>query len=211
MENKENINEESKERVENTAKNSIENIQQEQPETDVQQDANQEQESEPKSEQEPELTEEEKLQQKLDEQIRQTAAMQDKYLRLMAEFDNFRKRTNLEKADLIKSAGTKVITNILPVLDDFERAIKNMEKAEDIKSILTGVELIYQKFMTTLQKEGLYPINTEGADFNVDYHEAIALVPAPAPELKGKVLDCVQTGYTLNEKVIRHAKVAVGQ
>lgn len=216
MENKENINEESKERVENTAENSIdnpteENIQQEQPETDVQQDANQEQESEPKSEQEPELTEEEKLQQKLDEQIRQTAAMQDKYLRLMAEFDNFRRRTNLEKADLIKSAGTKVITNILPVLDDFERAIKNMEKAEDIKSILTGVELIYQKFMTTLQKEGLHPINTEGADFNVDYHEAIALVPAPAPELKGKVLDCVQTGYTLNEKVIRHAKVAVGQ
>ena len=137
--------------------------------------------------------------------------MQDKYLRLMAEFDNFRKRTNLEKADLIKSAGTKVITNILPVLDDFERAIKNMEKAEDIKSILTGVELIYQKFMTTLQKEGLHPINTEGADFNVDYHQAIALVPAPAPELKGKVLDCVQTGYTLNEKVIRHAKVAVGQ
>ena len=130
MENKENINEESKERVENTAENSIdnpteENIQQEQPETDVQQDANQEQESEPKSEQEPELTEEEKLQQKLDEQIRQTAAMQDKYLRLMAEFDNFRKRTNLEKADLIKSAGTKVITNILPVLDDYERAIKN--------------------------------------------------------------------------------------
>lgn len=216
MENKENINEENKNSVENAAENNFENsteekVQQDQQEPEANQDTEKEAEAQPEGEPEPEPTEEEKLQQKLDEQTRQTAAMQDKYLRLMAEFDNFRKRTNVEKADLIKSAGAKVITNILPVLDDFERALKNMEKAEDVKSILTGVELIYQKFLTTLQKEGLHPINTEDADFNVDFHEAIALVPAPTPELKGKVLDCVQTGYTLNEKVIRHAKVAVGQ
>ena len=160
---------------------------------------------------EPEKTEVEILQKKLDEQLLQTAAMQDKYLRLMAEFDNYRKRTMQEKADLIKNAGAKVITEILPVLDDFQRALKNMEHAEDVTSVREGVDLIYQKFLKTLQQQGLQPIETEGADFNVDFHEAIALVPAPAPELKGKVLDCVQTGYTLNDKVIRHAKVAVAQ
>lgn len=165
---------------------------------------------EPKAE-EPELTAEEKLQQELEEQTRQTAAMQDKYLRLMAEFDNYRKRTMAEKAELIKNAGAKVITEILPVLDDFERAMKNMESAEDVAAVREGVDLIFQKFNKTLQQQGLQPIKTEGEDFNVDFHEAIALVPAPTAELKGKVLDCVQTGYTLNEKVIRHAKVAVAQ
>lgn len=160
---------------------------------------------------EPEKTEVEILQEKLDEPMRQTAAMQDKYLRLMAEFDNYRKRTIAEKAELIKSAGAKVITEILPVLDDFERALKNMEKAEDVTSVREGVDLIYQKFLKTLGQQGLAPIVTDGADFNTDFHEAIALVPAPVAELKGKVLDCVQTGYTLNEKVIRHAKVAVAQ
>lgn len=165
---------------------------------------------EPKAE-EPELTAEEKLQQELEEQTRQTAAMQDKYLRLMAEFDNYRKRTMAEKAELIKNAGAKVITEILPVLDDFERAMKNMESAEDVAAVREGVDLIFQKFNKTLQQQGLQPIKTEGEDFNVDFHEAIALVPAPTTELKGKVLDCVQTGYTLNEKVIRHAKVAVAQ
>lgn len=165
---------------------------------------------EPKAE-EPELTAEEKLQQELEEQTRQTAAMQDKYLRLMAEFDNYRKRTMAEKAELIKNAGAKVITEILPVLDDFERAMKNMESAEDVSAVREGVDLIFQKFNKTLQQQGLQPIKTEGEDFNVDFHEAIALVPAPTAELKGKVLDCVQTGYTLNEKVIRHAKVAVAQ
>lgn len=165
---------------------------------------------EPKAE-EPELTAEEKLQQELEEQTRQTAAMQDKYLRLMAEFDNYRKRTMAEKAELIKNAGAKVITEILPVLDDFERAMKNMESAEDVAAVREGVDLIFQKFNKTLLQQGLQPIKTEGEDFNVDFHEAIALVPAPTAELKGKVLDCVQTGYTLNEKVIRHAKVAVAQ
>lgn len=165
---------------------------------------------EPKAE-EVELTPEEKLQQELEEQTRQTAAMQDKYLRLMAEFDNYRKRTMAEKAELIKNAGAKVITEILPVLDDFERAMKNMESAEDVAGVREGVDLIFQKFNKILQQQGLQPIKTEGEDFNVDFHEAIALVPAPNDDLKGKVLDCVQTGYMLNEKVIRHAKVAVAQ
>lgn len=165
---------------------------------------------EPKAE-EVELTPEEKLQQDLEEQTRQTAAMQDKYLRLMAEFDNYRKRTMAEKAELIKNAGAKVITEILPVLDDFERAMKNMESAEDVAGVREGVDLIFQKFNKILQQQGLQPIKTEGEDFNVDFHEAIALVPAPSDDLKGKVLDCVQTGYMLNEKVIRHAKVAVAQ
>lgn len=165
---------------------------------------------EPKAE-EVELTPEEKLQQELEEQTRQTAAMQDKYLRLMAEFDNYRKRTMAEKAELIKNAGAKVITEILPVLDDFERAMKNMESAEDVAGVREGVDLIFLKFNKILQQQGLQPIKTEGEDFNVDFHEAIALVPAPNDDLKGKVLDCVQTGYMLNEKVIRHAKVAVAQ
>lgn len=166
---------------------------------------------EPVEKQEVEKTEIEILQEKLEDQLRQTAAMQDKYLRLMAEFDNFRKRTIAEKAELIKNASAKVITEILPVLDDFERALKTMENAEDVNSVREGVNLIYQKFLKTLQQQGLQPIDTQDADFNTDYHEAIALVPAPTQELKGKVLDCVQTGYTLNEKVIRHAKVAVAQ
>lgn len=163
------------------------------------------------AEPEAEKTEVEILQEKLDEQLRQTAAMQDKYLRLMAEFDNYRKRTIAEKAELIKNASAKVITEILPVLDDFERALKNMQSAEDVASVREGVDLIYQKFIKILQQQGLQPIDTKDADFNTDFHEAIALVPAPVQELKGKVLDCVQTGYTLNEKVIRHAKVAVAQ
>lgn len=163
------------------------------------------------AEPEKEPTAEELLQQKLDEQTLQLAAMQDKYLRSVADFDNYRKRTIKEKAELIKTAAEKTITEILPVLDDMERALKTMETAEDVVSVREGVELIYQKFLKTLDQQGLKPIQTEGEDFNVDFHEAIALVPAPNDDLKGKVLDCVQTGYTLNDKVIRHAKVAVAQ
>ena len=129
----------------------------------------------------------------------------------VAEFDNYRKRTIKEKAELIKTAAEKTITEILPVLDDMERALKTMETAEDVASVREGVDLIYQKFLKTLGQQGLKSIETQGQDFNVDFHEAIALVPAPNDELKGKVLDCVQTGYTLNDKVIRHAKVAVAQ
>lgn len=126
-----------------------------------------------------------------------------------AEFDNFRKRTIKEKADLILAGGEKTITAILPVLDDFERALQ--DKSTDPDAIREGMNLIFSKFIKTLEQLGVKKIETEGADFNVDFHESIALVPGLGDEKKGKVIDCVQTGYTLNDKVIRYAKVAVGQ
>lgn len=146
----------------------------------------------------------EKLQNELD-------SLKDKYLRLSAEFDNYRKRTMKEKAELIQNGGEKCISSILPIVDDFERALKNMETAEDVAAVKEGVELIYNKFMTVLGQNGVKPIETKEQPLNTDYHEAIAVIPAPAEELKGKVMDCVQTGYTLNDKVIRHAKVVVGE
>ena len=158
-----------------------------------------------------ELTTEEKLQKDLDEANEKIATLEDKYLRQVAEFDNYRKRTVKEKAELIKNGGERAIESILPVLDDFERALANMSKNENAAEIMTGVELIYNKFVGILKQNGLQKIETEGADFNTDFHEAIAMIPTPNEELKGKVLDCVQAGYTLNDKVIRHAKVAVGE
>ncbi len=137
--------------------------------------------------------------------------MKDKYLRLSAEFDNYRKRTMKEKAELILNGGEKSISSILPIVDDFERALKNMETAEDVAAVKEGVELIYNKFMTVLGQNGVKVIETKEQPLNTDFHEAIAVIPAPAEELKGKILDCVQTGYTLNDKVIRHAKVVVGE
>lgn len=166
---------------------------------------------EAQSEDAPELTGEELLQKQLDEANEKVASLEDKYLRQVAEFDNYRKRTIKEKAELIKNGGERAIESILPVLDDFERAIQNMSKDENTAEMLTGVELIYNKFIGILQQNGLQKIETEGKDFDTDYHEAIAMIPAPDESLKGKVLDCVQTGYTLNDKVIRHAKVAVGE
>lgn len=163
-------------------------------------------------ESEKELSVEEQLQQQLTACEEKIAAQQDQILRQMAEFDNYRKRTLKEKAELIKNGGEKAITSILPVIDDLERALQNMKSEnEEVKALYDGVELIYNKFLKTLQQEGLEKIDTHEADFNTDYHEAIALVPAPTDELKGKILDCVQTGYQLNDKVIRHAKVVVGQ
>lgn len=126
-----------------------------------------------------------------------------------AEFDNYRKRTNKEKAELILSGGEKTIKEILPVMDDFERALA--VKSDDPVAILEGMQLIFNKLNSTLEKMGVKKIETADADFNVDYHEAVALVPGMGEDKKGKVIDCVQTGYTLNDKVIRHAKVAVGQ
>ena len=158
-----------------------------------------------------ELTAEEKLQQELDQANEKIATLEDKYLRQVAEFDNYRKRTIKEKAELIKNGGERAIESILPVLDDFERALANMSKDENAAEIMTGVELIYNKFVGILKQNGLQKIETEGATFDTDFHEAIAIIPAPSKDLKGKVLDCVQTGYTLNDKVIRHAKVAVGE
>ena len=139
------------------------------------------------------------------------ANMKDKYLRLSAEFDNYRKRTMKEKAELILNGGEKSISSILPIVDDFERALKNMETAEDVAAVREGVELIYNKFMTVLGQNGVKVIETKKQPLNTDFHEAIAVIPAPAEELKGKILDCVQPGYTLNDKVIRHAKVVVGE
>ena len=158
-----------------------------------------------------ELTAEEMLQKQLDEANEKIITLEDKYLRQVAEFDNYRKRTVKEKAELIKNGGERAIESILPVLDDFERALANMSKDENAAEILTGIELIYNKFVGILKQNGLQKIETEGATFDTDFHEAIAIIPAPTEELKGKVLDCVQAGYTLNDKVIRHAKVAVGE
>lgn len=135
----------------------------------------------------------------------------DKYLRLSAEFDNYRKRTLKEKAELIKNGGEKAISAILPILDDLERALQNMQKADDVKAMYEGIDLIYQKFLKGLSQEGLQKMEPVGKVFDTDYHEAVALVPAPSEDQKGKVLDCVQTGYKLNDKVIRHAKVVVAQ
>ena len=126
-----------------------------------------------------------------------------------AEFENYRKRTLKEKADLILNGGEKTIAAILPILDDFERAIA--DKSEDPKAIKEGVQMIFNKFIKTLEGLGVKKIETAGKDFDVDFHEAIAMVPGMGDDKKGKVIDCVQTGYTLNDKVIRHAKVAVGQ
>lgn len=154
----------------------------------------------------PEVCEEEseKLRSELDE-------YKDKYLRLMAEFDNYRKRVLKEKSELILNGGEKVISSILPVLDDIERAEESMTTIEDSKSFQEGVSLIFEKLKTILEKNGLKKMDTVGEQFNVDFHEAIAMVPGQPDELRGKVIDSVQTGYLLNDKVLRHAKVAVAE
>ena len=157
------------------------------------------------------LTEEEKLAQELEKANAEIEDQKDKYLRLSAEFDNYRKRTMKEKAELILNGGEKSLSSILPVVDDFERAIKTMETATDVQAVKEGVELIYNKFMATLAQNGVKVIETKDQPLNTDYHEAIAVIPAPSEAQKGKILDCVQTGYTLNDKVLRHAKVVVGE
>lgn len=158
-----------------------------------------------------ELTSEQKLEKELEEAKKTIEEQKDKYLRLSAEFDNYRKRTMKEKAELIKNGGEKAISAILPILDDLERALQNMQKADDVKAMYEGIDLISQKFHKVLSQEGLQKMDPVGETFDTDYHEAIALVPAPDEAQKGKVLDCVQTGYKLNDKVIRHAKVVVAQ
>ena len=138
------------------------------------------------------------------------AELKKQILYKVAEFDNYRKRVIKEKADLIMNGGEKVITAILPVMDDMERALEQMRKAEDVQAVVEGVELIQKKFMGILEKQGVKPIETKDADFDVEVHEAIAQFPAPSEELKNKVVDCTLKGYKLNEKVIRHAQVVVG-
>lgn len=157
------------------------------------------------------MTHEEELEKELETAQETIEEQKDKYLRLSAEFDNYRKRTMKEKAELILNGGEKSLSSILPVVDDFERAIKTMETATDVQAVKEGVELIYNKFMATLAQNGVKVIETKDQPLNTDYHEAIAVIPAPSEAQKGKILDCAQTGYTLNDKVLRHAKVVVGE
>lgn len=146
----------------------------------------------------------EKLQAELAEQ-------KDKYLRLFAEFDNFKRRTAKERIELIQTAGKEVIASLLDVLDDFERAEKTMESVQDTAVVKEGVQLVFAKLRSTLEQKGLKPMNSVGEEFNPDLHEAITEIPAPAPELQGKVIDQVQKGYYLGDKIIRFAKVVVGK
>ncbi|WP_374046417.1 nucleotide exchange factor GrpE [uncultured Sanguibacteroides sp.] len=147
----------------------------------------------------------------LEEMGQKLMEMNDKYLRLSAEFDNYRKRTLKERVELTKTAGEQVLTGILPVVDNFERALASMEKAKDVVALKEGVDLIYANFKDFLMRNGVKVIETENVDFNTDLHEAVTTIPAPTEEQKGKVIDCIEKGYTLNDKVIRFAKVVVGE
>ena len=162
---------------------------------------------EAKGEETPEEEEKDPLE-KAQEEI---SDLKDKWLRSVAEFENYRKRTLKERAELILNGGEKVITAILPILDDMERAIENGAKTDDPEVLREGMTLIHQKFMKTLEAQGVSKIDTKDADFDTDVHEAVAMVPGMGEDKKGKVIDCLQEGYKLNDKVIRHAKVAVGQ
>lgn len=167
------------------------------------------------AEQNAETTEEQTVEEAPQETIESVKAeletLKDKYLRAVAEFDNYKKRTLKEKTELILNGSEKTITAFLPILDDMERAIANADKATDLQALEEGWELIFSKFVKVLNTLGVKKIETTDADFNVDYHEAVAMVPGFGDDKKGKVIDCIQTGYTLNDKVIRHSKVAVGQ
>ncbi|MBQ7423241.1 MAG: nucleotide exchange factor GrpE [Prevotella sp.] len=148
---------------------------------------------------------------KLEDEPSELEQLKDKYLRAVAEFDNYRKRTMKEKAELILNGSEKTVKAVLPVVDDMERAIANAQKTDDPEVLKEGMLLIFQKMEKALESLGVKKIETEGKDFDVDFHDAIAMVPGMGEDKKGKVLDCVLTGYTLNDKVIRHAKVAVGE
>lgn len=150
------------------------------------------------------LSSEEQLQSELDK-------LKDAHLRLVAEYDNYRKRTLKEKSELIRSGGEKVLTELLPVVDDLDIALQNLDKATDLDALKEGMHLIYAKFADYLSRQGVTPITTEEAPFDEELHEAIATFPAPSDELKGKIIDCVKKGYKLHDKVLRHASVVVGQ
>lgn len=176
--------------------------------------AKKETKSEKKSEEEEVKVEKEEA--KVEKKTEKTNAeklseMNDKYLRLAAEYDNYRKRTLKEKMDLTKSAGEDILVNILPVMDDFERGLDSIDKAKDIKAVKEGVQLIYNKFSEFLKQRGIKEIEAKEKDFDTDMHEAITKIPAPTEELKGKVVDVIEKGYYLNEKVIRFSKVVIGE
>jgi molecular chaperone GrpE len=157
---------------------------------------------------EKQLREKEEIIKQLNEKF---GLINDKYLRLSAEFDNYRKRTLKEKMDLTKSAGHTVITNLLPVIDDLDRATAIIEKTDDIEAVKKGIELIYNKFHNFLKQEGIEAIEAEGKEFNTDEHEAMTKIPAPREELKGKVVEEIQKGYKSNDQILRHSKVVVGE
>ena len=163
------------------------------------------------AEQQQEEPKEETVEDKLAKAEAEAADLKDRLLRQMAEFDNYRKRTMKEKADIILNGSAGVVTDILPVIDDLERAIANSAKSEDFGALKEGIELIYNKLMHILEQKGLQKISPKNEPFDTDFHEAIAMIPAPSEDLKGKVLDCAIDGYKLNDKVLRHAKVAVGE
>ena len=148
---------------------------------------------------------------KLAAALEELETVKDKYLRLVAEFDNYRKRTLKEKTELILNGGEKVLSTLLPILDDLDRASQNMETSDDVATLKEGVSLIIDKLAKTLAAQGLQKMKAIGEDFNTDFHEAVALIPAQDEAQKNRVIDCVQPGYLLNEKVIRHAKVVVAQ
>lgn len=193
---------------ENMEKKANSNLDNNEGAVDLNEDTTQEETNEPQEQpqlpEEDPQTEEENLAKQLEE-------LKDKYLRTVAEFENFKRRTLKEKTELILNGGEKTITAILPIIDDMERAIENAHKQACVDVVEEGWELIYKKLLSTLEGMGVKKIEVDGKDFDVDFHEAVAMVPGMGDDKKGKIIDCVQTGYTLNDKVIRHAKVAVGQ
>lgn len=184
----------------------------EEPEKEIINDTVQ-QEQEANQQIENQTTEEEgdKIANEIAELTQKCSDLNDKNLRLMAEFDNYRKRTLKERSDLIKTAGENILSSMLPLVDDFERALKAMETAEDVVAVKEGVDLIYGKFIAFLLQNGVKAIPTENEVFDTDLHEAITTFSAPSEDMKGKIIDCVSKGYTLNEKVIRFSKVVVGE
>lgn len=188
-----------------------ENKEVEQPEVDCQQAAVEGEQSAEQAEATEGAAEEQQPVDPLEQAKAELEKAKNEYLFLLAEFDNFRKRTIRERAELIKNAGEKAMEGILPVVDDFERAIQAGETTDDIDALREGITLIYNKFMKYLESNGVKPIESTGADFNTEYHEAVTTFPAPDESQKGKVIDTVQKGYMINDKVLRHSKVVVGQ
>lgn len=182
----------------------------EQQEPEVEQQTPQTEQTSDVNEQEIKSQPEEEQQSAINEWEQKYNTLNDSHLRLMADFDNYRKRTIKEKADLIKNAGERIIGDFLPIVDNFERALQSMETAEDVDAVRQGVELIYNQVMNMLKSNGVALIETENKPFDTEFHEAITTIPAPTPDLKDHVIDCTTKGYTLNDKVIRHAKVVVG-
>ncbi len=159
---------------------------------------------------EAEAHQEETIEDKLALAEARVAELEKERLYKQAEFDNFRKRIIKEKAELILNGGRKVLEAMLPVIDDLERALQHIDTAEDVKAVREGIDLIYKKFLKVMEAQGVTQMKTDGVDFNTDFHEAVTQFPAPTPELKGKVIDCTEKGYMLNDTVLRFAKVVVG-